>query len=405
MLIRYRRCPQFITLPPAILQSPNTRQHRSYWTGGLLALACWCPLVPAHALSQRPVDQPSVIILRPIVPGGLEQPVFVTHAGDRSGRLFIVEQPGRIRILRDGRLLDQAFLDISSRVKFGGERGLLGLAFHPHYAENKRYVLNYTRAGDGATVVSEWHASSQPNRSEVGEKILLVIPQPYSNHNGGMIAFGRDGYLYIGMGDGGSGGDPQNRAQNLQDLLGKFLRIDVDREDPYAIPESNPLSGPRGRPEIYAWGFRNPWRFSFDRKTGDLWAGDVGQNSWEEIDRVELGKNYGWRIMEGNHCFSPASACSRQGLELPVAEYANARPHCAVTGGYVYRGTRVPNLEGTYIFADYCSGEIMAWQEGQIRTLLASGLRISALGEDEAGELYVVDHGGSIQQIVPRNIR
>lgn len=361
-------------------------------------------LLPAHqawALSQTPQPAAARIALDPVLTKELVQPVFIGHAGDHSRRLFIVEQPGRIRILQNGTLHPSAFLDISERVDFGGEMGLLGLAFHPRFAENGRFFVNYTRKSDGATIVAEFQVSQISGRALPKEKILLIVQQPYTNHNGGMLAFGPDGYLYIATGDGGAGGDPENRGQNPNTLLGKLLRIDVDQGDPYGIPPDNPLAGQRSGREIFALGFRNPWRFSFDRQTGRLWAADVGQNRWEEIDVVEAGNNYGWRVMEGAHCFQPSRGCATAGLTLPVAEYPNESPHCAVTGGYVYRGNRVDFLRGTYVFGDYCSGRIMGLIDGQPFVLLASGLRISSFGEDEAGELYVVDHGGGIYGIIP----
>ena len=368
------------------------------------ALGVFFFILSAHqawALSQVPRPSAEPIALAPVLTQGLIQPVFIGHAGDHSQRLFIVEQPGRTRILRNGTLQASAFLDISDRVNFGGEMGLLGLAFHPGFAKNGRFFVNYTRKPDGATIVAEFHVSQDPDRALHNEKTLMVIPQPYSNHNGGMVAFGPDGYLYIATGDGGAGGDPGNRGQSPNTLLGKILRIDVDQGDPYGIPPDNPFAGQRSGREIFALGFRNPWRFSFDGQTGQLWAADVGQNRWEEIDVVEAGNNYGWRVMEGAHCFQPSQGCSTASLTLPVAEYRNQSPHCSVTGGYVYRGTRVAFLEGTYVFGDYCSGRIMGLIDGHPHDLLASGLRISSFGEDEAGELYVVDHGGGLYRITP----
>ena len=332
---------------------------------------------------------------------GLSKPLFLTFSTDQSGRLFVVEQNGRILILDKKGLLTAPFLDISSLLSTGGERGLLGLAFHPNFSQNGRYFLNYTREPDGATVIAEYRVSSNPNRSETQEKVLLVIPQPYGNHNGGMVAFGLDGYLYIGTGDGGAGGDPGNRAQNPSDLLGKILRIDVDGGSPYGIPSTNPFSKEGGQPEIFALGFRNPWRFSFDRKTGELWVADVGQNSWEEINLVKVGENHGWRLMEGNHCYNPSEGC-RQGrnLTLPVTEYANEVPRCSVIGGYVYRGSEVPSLQGTYLFGDYCSGEIFGFRDGSHQVLMDTDLQITSFGEDERGELYVINHNGSVHQII-----
>jgi len=234
---------------------------------------------------------------------------------------------------------------------------------------------------------------------------LLVIPQPYGNHNGGMIAFGLDHYLYIGMGDGGSGGDPENYAQNRNELLGKFLRIDVDQQRPYGIPPDNPFVQGNGQPEIFAVGLRNPWRFSFDRETGNLWAGDVGQNKWEEIDVIQKGKNYGWRFLEGTHCFNPETNCrSVKNLVAPVTEYAHSSGRCSVTGGYVYRGTMIPALLGTYVFGDFCSGEIWGYREGETRLLLATDLQISSFGEVGDGELYVLGYGGEIFRIGPKGV-
>ena len=272
-------------------------------------------------LSGKPVNSHSSIAFQAIVKHRFSKPVFLTPSPDDTNRLFVVEQDGRILIVKGDMVLPTPFLDIASKLSTGGERGLLGLAFHPHFSSNGRLFVNYTRAQDGATVIAEYHASSNSNQATLDESVLLVIPQPYANHNGGMIAFGPDHYLYIGMGDGGSGGDPENNAQNRNELLGKLLRIDVDQHRPYGIPPDNPFVKGKGRPEIFAWGLRNPWRFSFDRETGNLWAADVGQNAWEEIDVIKMGKNYGWRLLEGTHCFNPSTNC-RQATELvdPVTE-------------------------------------------------------------------------------------
>ncbi len=382
-----------------ILPASAPRGHRPLSRLGLYAIGFLlvCPLYASAAPS--PPSSTTRLHLAPILTQGLEQPVFIGHAGDHGSRLFILEQPGRIRILRQGALQPDPFLDISRHVKFGGERGLLGVAFHPRFRSNGRVFVNYTRQPDGATIVSEFQISRNPNRALNSEKILLVIPQPYANHNGGMLAFGPDAYLYIATGDGGAGGDPENRGQDPHALLGKILRIDVDRGEPYGIPPDNPFAGEDTGQPIFALGFRNPWRFSFDRQTGALWAADVGQHRWEEINIVERANNYGWRIMEGSHCFLPSQDCSEAGLTLPVAEYRNQSPRCAITGGYVYRGSELPFLRGTYVFGDYCSGEIMGLHKGRLHVLTASALRISSFGEDEDGELYVVDHGGGIYKI------
>jgi len=340
------------------------------------------------------------IRLVPVVRSGLTAPLFLTHAGDGSGRLFVLERPGRVRVRVGGTLLPRPFLDLTDRVLANEpERGLLGLAFHPRFATNGRFFVNYTRRPDGATVVAEFRVSANPNLALRAERVVLTVPQPFANHNGGMIAFGPGGRLFIGLGDGGSGGDPGNRAQNRQQLLGKILRIDVDGARPYAIPPDNPFAGGGGRPEIYALGFRNPWRFSFDRATGRLFAGDVGQSAIEEVDLVNRGGNYGWRIMEGNRCFRPATGCNRRGLTLPIATYAHAAGRCSVTGGYVYRGRAVPALVGTYLYADFCTGEIFGLRNGRSTRLLDSALLISSFGEDQAGEVHVVGLGGTVHRI------
>ncbi|MBI3976472.1 MAG: PQQ-dependent sugar dehydrogenase [Armatimonadetes bacterium] len=343
------------------------------------------------------------------VVSGLANPVFVTHAGDRSGRLFVVEQAGVIRIIRNGRLLTRPFLDINARVISGGEMGLLSVAFHPKYASNGRFFVNYTADGERLrTVIAEYRVSAaDPNVADRTERVILEIGQPYRNHNGGLNLFGPDGMLYIGMGDGGSGGDPHNNGQRLESLLGKLLRLDIDGGTPYRVPSDNPFVGRAGaRGEIWAYGLRNPWRFSFDRGSGRLFLADVGQNAWEEIDLIERGGNYGWRIMEGAHCFRPQTNCDRSGLTLPVAEYGR-EGGCSVTGGYVYRGSRIRDLVGRYLFADYCSGQLWALTETTsgrwtMSELLATALRVSSFGEDQDGELYVVDHQGGIYRIVPR---
>ena len=376
---------------------PSLRQLVVFLWVSLLAVHV--PSTTTSALSSSPTPPPAKIALEEVIAEGLSKPVFLTHAGDKSGRLFVVEQVGRILIMHKTQLLKVPFLDITTRIVNEGERGLLGLAFHPHYSRNGRFFVYYTREQDAATVVAEYHVSTNPKRADTKEKILLIVPQPYGNHNGGMIAFGIDGYLYIGLGDGGSGGDPGNRAQNPSELLGKILRIDIDGDGPYSIPSTNPYATGGGRSEIFASGFRNPWRFSIDHQTGELWAGDVGQHDWEEIDLVEVGGNYGWRIMEGKHCYNPAQDCPTERLILPVTEYANAGGRCAVTGGYVYRGRQVSSIKGTYVFGDFCSGEIFGLRETNQEVLLDSNLQISSFGEDEDGEMFVLGHSGSIHRI------
>ena len=331
----------------------------------------------------------------------LDQPTHVTHAGDGSGRLFVTEQKGRILIVRGNTLLKKPFLDIRSRVGCCGEQGLLSVAFPPGYKRKRHFYVNYTnRSGD--TVVARYRVTARQDIADpVSEEILLTIDQPYANHNGGQLAFGPDGYLYIGMGDGGSAGDPRKNGQKKSSLLGKLLRIDVESGGKeYAIPKDNPFAREKGyRPEIWALGLRNPWRFSFDRKTGDLYIADVGQNEYEEIHFQPAssngGENYGWNIMEGGHCYR-ARTCSTDGLVLPIAEYDHSEG-CSITGGMVYRGRAYPSLRGMYLYGDYCSGRIWglrrsgaAWEKA---LLIDTSIDISTFGEDEAGNVYVADHG------------
>ncbi len=364
-----------------------------------LSISLWTP--HAIALSRNPLAQQETLHLHPITGHTFSKPLFLTTAPGQADRVYIVEQDGRVLVLHHDSDTPTLFLDISTKLSTGGERGLLGLAFHPHYDKNGRLFLNYTRREDRATVLAEYHAPANQSHDQK-ESILLIIPQPYGNHNGGMIAFGPDHFLYVGTGDGGAAGDPENRAQNVDELLGKFLRIDVDGKTPYDIPPGNPFIKGKGKPEIYAVGLRNPWRFSFDRDTGELWAGDVGQNAWEEIDLIQKGGNYGWRFMEGNHCYHPRQNCkTRPDLTLPKTEYRHEDGRCSVTGGYVYRGQNIPQLRGTYLFGDFCTGEIWGFKDGQTQLLLDTDLQISSFGEDTQGEIVVVGHGGTIFKIVP----
>ena len=295
-------------------------------------------------------------------------PLAIVDAGDGSKRLFVVEQKGRILVFPNDPKASKAkvFLDIKSKVDSQGwEEGLLGLAFHPQYKTNGLFYVNYTASKPERTVIARYRVSAGDKdlADPKSEKVLLWFSQPYENHNGGHLAFGPKGYLYIAVGDGGAGGDPQNNGQNRKTLLGSMLRIDVDTTSgskPYGIPKDNPFAGNSlgYREEIYAWGLRNPWRFSFDRKTGQLWAGDVGQNAWEEIDVIEKGKNYGWRVMEGDHCFNPPTGCSKSGLQPPVWDYT-MKGGQSVTGGHVYRGKLLPQLVGQYIYADFITGQTL----------------------------------------------
>lgn len=341
--------------------------------------------------------------------GGIERPVLATHAGDNSGRLFIVEQSGKIRIFNNGLLLTTPFLDITGRILCCGERGLLSVAFPPGYGTNKFHLyVNYTNTGDN-TIVSRFALLTTNQVDPDSEEILLEIEQPFENHNGGQIAFGPDGMLYIGMGDGGSGGDPLSSGQNMDSLLGKMLRIDVESNAmPYAIPADNPFVNLQNvRPEIWSYGLRNPWRFSFDRSTGDLYIADVGQNLFEEVNVQDSnskgGENYGWNFLEGIHCFN-SSNCDLNGLTLPKLEYSHSDGTCSVAGGYVYRGATFPTLQGVYLFGDFCSGQVgglrrtdAGWES---IILLETPHSITSFGEDESGNVYLADSGGTLFQIV-----
>jgi Glucose / Sorbosone dehydrogenase/Putative binding domain, N-terminal len=370
-------------------------------------LRCFAAIVLALALGAVGLAPAAAagIVLEPVLTG-LASPVFVTHASDGSGRLFIIEQAGIIKVLQPGATTASNFLDIRSRVQFGGEQGLLGLAFHPGFETSRRFFVDYTRRPDGVTVIAEYHLSAaDPNVADPAEIVLLTVAQPYVNHNGGMIEFGTDGDLYIGMGDGGSANDPGDRAQNVNELLGKILRIDVDHPASttqlYSSPADNPFAGPTlGRDEIYADGFRNPWRFSFDRQSGDLVVGDVGQGAREEIDIVVKGGNYGWRTFEGTLCTGlDPPPCDPSGFVPPIAEYSHIGGRCSVTGGYVYRGSRGSLPAGAYLFGDYCSGEIFLLEGNQFSVIAGTGSNISSFGQDQDGELYVVEYGGTLARI------
>ncbi len=349
-------------------------------------------------------QNPISISLDPLV-SGLVNPIYITHSGDGTGRLFVVEQAGRILIVQNGSLKETPFLDIRDRVTSGGEMGLLCVAFHPNFKNNGRFFVNYTNKRPNLkSFIAEYNVSpADPNLALTDEKVLLEFDQPFENHNGGQLQFGPDGYLYIGTGDGGSGGDPKGNGQNKNTFLGKILRIDVDHGAPYAIPSGNPFTNGSGYPEIWAYGLRNPWRFSFDRLTGRLFAGDVGQNLYEEIDLIKRGGNYGWNIMEGNHCYSPSTGCDTQGLTSPINEYGHDLGD-AVIGGSVYRGRQYPALNGLYFFGDFGSSRIWSLTESNRGTwqrteLLKMGKEISAFGEDEDGELYAVGYGGSVYRL------
>jgi glucose/arabinose dehydrogenase len=384
----------------------------------LSAVAVLRPLFGGPSANEQPTTAaavPAIALSR--VATGLSNPLFVTASPDSTGRLFILEKTGRIRILAKGALLATPFLDIHTLVSTGSEQGLLGLAFPPTFPTSHKFYVDYTNTS-GNTIVAEYRTSATNGNvaDKATRRVILTVTQPYANHNGGMLAFSAAGYLYVGLGDGGNGGDPGNRAQSTTTLLGKILRLDVSGTTSthnYRIPSSNPFVGRTGWDEIFQYGVRNPWRFSVDRVTGDLWIGDVGQDSWEEVDHAVKtssgpgpGVNWGWRVMEGSHCYNPATGCSTSGKVRPVAEYSHAsNGRCAITGGYVYRGTAIPALAGMYVFGDYCSGEMFAISStaprpAPISALLSTGFPIASFGEDRAGELYVCDLGGSVYKIV-----
>ena len=340
---------------------------------------------------------------------GLSLPVHITSSKDGTKRLFIVQQRGLIRVVNRTTLAVSDFISLTDRVSSSGsERGLLGLAFHPQFATNSYFFVNYTRQSDGATIISRFTAI---NGNTVGdpnsEVILMTIAQPFSNHNGGMIAFGPDGNLYIGMGDGGSANDPGNRSQNINETLGKMLRISpstaaVPTAPGYTIPPTNPYAGATpGADEIYAIGVRNPWRWSFDRTTGDLWLGDVGQDAVEEVDKITLGGNYGWRVYEGTSCTGlDPTACVPANYTMPIYQYPQTGSRCSVTGGYVYRGTQNTFVDGTYVYADYCTGEIFI-NGSNTTALLDTPRLLSSYGEDDEGELYMTGlTSGTVDKIV-----
>lgn len=378
------------------------------------AVAIRQPETPSSQ-KQTPAPQQQQSLKPPVielvkVAEGFTQPVAIVSTPDgNDARIFVVEQTGTIRSLNGEKVLDEtAFLDIKSKIKTGGEMGLLGLAFHPKVSENKFFYINYVDKSLN-TIIARYTISATTGRADpASEKIILKVKQPYDNHNGGDLAFGPDGYLYIGLGDGGSGGDPQNRAQNKNDLLGKMLRINVDAGDPYTNPADNPYISGGGKAEIWATGLRNPWRFSFDSKTGDLYIADVGQSDYEEINfqaaKSKGGQNYGWRCYEGGQTFNADGCLDTSAYTKPVLQYDHGDSRCSVTGGYVYRGGAYPALAGQYFYGDFCSGQLFFAKQtdGNWQSVLgkSTSFQITAFGQDAKNELYLADRStGAIYQI------
>ena len=370
-------------------------------------------LVSLLACDSEPTPPAGSIEIERVFPDlSFQEMTNLVQPDDTSGLIFITEQRGVIYAFSANNSQQaDIFLDITDRVNRGGnEEGLLGLVFDPDYQGNGYFYVYYSAADPSRSVLSRFNLDQEDTdvADPESEVIIMEVEQPFSNHNAGQLAFGPDGYLYIGLGDGGGSGDPQGNGQNLDTVLGSILRIDVSglsAPGDYEIPADNPFVGTEGaREEIWAFGLRNPWRFSFDLETGLLWAGDVGQNLWEEIDIITKGANYGWNTMEGSHCYSPATGCNQSGLTLPIVEYDHSQG-CSVTGGYVYRGDQIASLQGYYIYGDYCSGNIWALAyNGNVVTenilLTESGLSITSFGEDLAGNLYILDRQGGIYTLV-----
>lgn len=339
---------------------------------------------------------------------GLSRPLYIAQAPGDTGRLFILEQPGRIRIVKHGVLLDTPYLDLHDSVSTGNEQGLLGLAFAPNFQASATFYVHTTDVNGNILVLRYKAANATADTAISASRThILAFAHPFSNHNSGQLAFGPDGYLYIGSGDGGGGGDPNNTGQDPSDLLADILRIDVSGDSTgYAIPPTNPfVASGTARHELWLYGVRNPWRFSFDRVTHDLWIGDVGQNEWEEIDHLPAGvggQNLGWNKVEGTHCYSPSAGCSKVGITMPVFEYDHSGGRCSITGGYIYRGTAIPSLYGRYVYADYCDGLVRAFGPGAPGGGTSTGSLVLSFGEDLAGELYVGLENGSVMRLMPR---
>ena len=374
----------------------------------LTTIVCAAP--KDDASSQKPVEFSALPIGLAVeeVARGVDNPIYLT-APANDPKLYVVEQPGRIRIVENGKLVERPFLDIRNKVGYGGERGLLSVAFHPQYNTNGFLFVNYTDK-NGDTQIERYTAATDRSTADpASARLILAIKQPYANHNGGLNLFGPDGMLYIGMGDGGSQGDPHGNGQNRNVLLGKLLRINVDRADPYLVPTANPYSKGGGRGEIWAIGLRNPWRFSFDRFTGLLYIGDVGQDKYEEINVVPMsiaGVNYGWNTMEGPSCYKPSRFCNQAGMQIPAVSYTHENSTCSVIGGIVYRGEKIPEIKGQYFYSDYCNSWLRSftfadgkvsdqheWPVGKLGSVVS-------FGEDSQGELYILTSGGRVYRII-----
>jgi glucose/arabinose dehydrogenase len=374
----------------------------------LTSIVCGAPRDDTVATGQTPAGGKAIALTTEIVAQGLNQPVYLTApAGDE--RLFIVEQPGRIRIVENSRLLDKPFLDIRSKVGCCDERGLLSVAFHPQYKANGFLFVDYTDK-NGDTRIERYTVSSADRNTadSASAKLILAIDQPYANHNGGLNLFGPDGMLYIGMGDGGAQGDPHGNGQNRNVLLGKLLRINVDRGEPYSIPNGNPFAAGGGKPEIWALGLRNPWRFAFDKGPGLLYIADVGQNRYEELNISPVtaaGANYGWNAMDGNGCFRNAG-CSTAGMQKPALIYEHDDGNCSIIGGFVYRGRKIPEIQGEYFYSDYCNSWVKSvsfanGRPSQPRQWMSRSLgSIVSFGEDAQGELYICSQNGRVYRII-----
>jgi len=373
----------------------------------LTSLVCAAPHDDAR--TQTTAASQGITIGAEEVARGFDNPVYLT-APPGDARLFVVEQPGRIRIIDNGRLVARPFLDVTGKVGYGGERGLLSVAFHPLYGTNGFLFVNYTNR-NGDTQIERYTVSADRNVVDPSTaKLILAIDQPYSNHNGGLVMFGPDGMLYVGMGDGGSQRDPHNNGQNPNALLGKLLRINVDRGDPYSVPSGNPFASGGGKGEIWAVGLRNPWRFSFDKPTGLLYIGDVGQDKYEEVNIApanRAGVNYGWSAMDGPDCFK-SSTCNKSQFQQPALTYTHDSGTCSIIGGFVYRGRAIPEVVGQYFYSDYCNSWVrsLSYANDKVRSYhqwIDGGLgSIVSFGEDSTGELYICSSNGRVYRIVKR---